>query len=151
MMYNDNHTANTNLLKFITVGSDDKNLVYTFEDSSIVVLSENNPTPPVITCNEVSQVYLDFACRDCLTPLDFLAELSDCKGETSNGDNIFVNFEINYLNINLIEPSNSKRRFSFEFKVTDYSYTGTGGGFTNYDLAANLQVTNPPGFTVDIK
>jgi len=112
-MYNDNTLTNPSVLTDISMGSDDHFLVYTFSDNTIVVLFEFVFDLPIVNCYPISQVKLDFVCRNCLDINKFEDNKPACMGETSTGETIFVNFEINYLNNNFIEPITSKRWFEF--------------------------------------
>lgn len=43
-----------------------------------------------------------------------------------------------------------KKRYSIKFQAVNYSDTGSGKGFSDYDLESNLQITPPVGYTVEI-
>lgn len=128
----------------IDIAPNDKRIV-AVDDAHVTILA---PGP---SCDSDTQVKKDNECIDCLIPAQFEAAIEDCQGKTSDGDNRFVNFEVTNKNHSYKSPNDTnKLRYSFQFSAKDYYYTGSGGGFSNYNVSENLEVDNPSGYTVSI-
>jgi len=100
----------------IVVSSTDNYIIYTTEDKYLTVLKADslivgNPPPstpassttPANNCDYSYQVSNSGICFDCLNIQDYILAKEHCRGATSDGDNLFLNYEIKYEEFSYFE------------------------------------------------
>lgn len=133
----------------IDVSPDDNLFIYGGNSNYMIIMASKNPDPPLTICNYYKQVKVGQNCVDCLEHEQFLQSTSACNGASNDGENRFVDTKFTFVESETIEDT-GKTRYSIKFQAINYSNTGSGNGFSGYDLESNIQIDPPVGYMITI-
>jgi hypothetical protein len=69
--------------------------------------------PPPVSCDFNIEVKKGASCENCSNLTEFNSRPSDCRGETSDGENRFYNWEVVKVAGDYTSSSSGKRRYKF--------------------------------------